>query len=173
MMHGNGLNGKNIVSLGNLSGHEKSNFSHALGALAALGAPLGDLALTRAVAELLLELIAASLALLLEALDNVNGATNMSEPGLFGTGQAVGLGPAAGLNNRLLRLLRLPRLHRHLAHVVLVLLVLLMTEDGRRSGQRLGVRQTRLEREGLEPGTTTVVKRINGRSRGRDNASVR
>jgi hypothetical protein len=61
-----------------LASHQKAELSHAFGTTTRNGLGLGDLASAGAVAVLLVELLLASLALALQALDNVNGTTNVS-----------------------------------------------------------------------------------------------
>lgn len=71
------LDRDDIVALVFLAGHQETEFSHAFRATAGDRFPLRDLASSCPVAVLLMELLLASLALALQALDNVDGPTNV------------------------------------------------------------------------------------------------
>lgn len=72
------LDGKDVVGLVLFASHQKAELSHTFGTATRNGLRLGDLAATGAVAVLLVELLLASLTLALQALDDVNGTTNVS-----------------------------------------------------------------------------------------------
>jgi hypothetical protein len=72
------LDGKDVVSLVLLASHQKAELSHTFGTATRNGLGLGDFATTSAVAVLLVEFLLASLTLTLQALDDIDGATNVS-----------------------------------------------------------------------------------------------
>jgi hypothetical protein len=72
------LDGKDVVGLVLLSSHQKAELSHTFGTTTRNGLGLGNLTTTSAVAVLLVELLLAALTLALQALDDINGTTDMS-----------------------------------------------------------------------------------------------
>lgn len=71
------LDGEHVVAVVLLARHEQTKLLHALGAPSRLRLPLGDLSSPRPVAVLLVELLLPSLPLPLEALDNVDGPSDV------------------------------------------------------------------------------------------------
>lgn len=120
------LDGKYIMAMASLASHQEAQLPHALSALPGRR-PLGlRLLLPCAAAILLVKLLPSPQPLLLEALNDVDGAADV---GLLGRSPRSG---SAGLEVR---------------------------EHARCPGQRLGLRQARPERQGLEGDAVAFVHR--------------
>jgi len=75
------LDGEDVIALVLLPCHEKAQFLHTLGSATGHGLALRNLSATRAINIFLMKLLTASLPLLLQALDNVNGPSNVGVVG--------------------------------------------------------------------------------------------